>query len=221
MRIKKNKPAPAKAKRSVSVVATPPEVPAVVPTLPRRPRGRRVYSLVEVRDMERLVEQALLRGLGEQATTRQLRLTGRWPEVGVSFVRKIRTRIREEWNREDEQARASHKAEQVRRIRTYLDHARGEPKLDEQRRIIPGEWVRPPNHHALAKYENLLAEILGTKEPIQFSIDVQVQESLMLVIGNMRPGDMDALLVEAEEQEQLATLARSTVPQLPAGVTKQ
>lgn len=126
---------------------------------------------------------------------------------GLGRLRDLSVRVRSSWEKEDAHLRMQRKAEQTRRIYRHLAGAQGQRNDD-------GTWKVKPNWSAVAKFEDLLADLHGTREPLKIDIDVRASEAVMLVIAQMTPAQVQARLerygqrvaiAERVEREERAT----------------
>ncbi len=181
----------------------------------------RLYSRVEYRRILQIVEAAMMQGFGVDRVRDAVR--GEFPTVGKGYCQKRMSDVHQKWQEEDVASHESWKSAQIRRIMGYMRHAQGEQRVDPGTGL--NTWVREPNHAALAKWESLLADIQGTRAPIEIKSDGQVREALIVVLGRMDADQADALLARAEQEKTLAEAARRAgivempveAPQLPAG----
>ena len=67
-------------------------------------------------------------------------------------------------------------------------------------------WIEKPNHSAIVRYENLLADIQGTREPLQVDVNVQVAESLVAVFSSYSLEKLQSMRARALEKKQYAML---------------
>jgi hypothetical protein len=195
-------------KRSLGERITPPtSPPAGSAEAKERARGiHKVFSVAEVREQERVIEDLLVRGLGHGTIFRAVReppgtlaADGK-PRatalgIGQARARKLIDRIYERWRIEDGPRRAQRKAEQIRRLTHDAEVARSSK-----------------NYNAVARFEELLADLMGTREPIQVNHDVRVSETVLHVFGMLRPEDMHDLMNEYRQTHALAEQARRLLP---------
>lgn len=125
--------------------------------------------------------------------------------LGVSTNRcnVLRQRVRREWLSQDDAERSTNRAVAVRRIMGLLAHARG--KLKQRTKATdPVAYEREPNHAACAKYESLLADLQGTRMPIEVRVHHEVSAAVADVIGNLTAEQLQDYLAEYEETQRLA-----------------
>ncbi len=160
------------------------------------PTGSKVvrYTLEETAKHTEYVESAFAQGW----TAPEIIRAGK-KQLGVTVSRMVSViaKVREKFAREDALARPSWKSEQIRRLMRQLRVAMGE-KDDE------GNWILKPNMSAYTKIESILADVQGTREPIEINVDVSYTEAMMTVIGQLTPQQMDGLLERARERKRLA-----------------
>jgi hypothetical protein len=108
---------------------------------------------------------------------------------------------------EDVEARPSNRAAAVRRYQRYIALASGERERatpEERAAGIQPVWRVKPNWPMVARFEAMLADVQGTKAPIQLSatVDVRVSQSLQAVIANITPEQMAERLLAARERRE-------------------
>lgn len=156
------------------------------------------------------IEELMLRAAGERkiidAVSRSVEEGG----LGISRRRAKRLMeiIRARWAKEDEAFRATRKSEQRRRIQGHLARAMGGKQND-------GTFV-PMNHQAVARYESLLADIDGTREPIAVDVNVKYTETMVKVLAVMTPDRVAAMIEVAHERRRLAEAFRREHPETAA-----
>lgn len=184
-------------------------------------KGRRNYTTDEVREHYEFVENMMLTRPGLSDRERA-RITRERFNFGHKRLLRIQTKIRERWIKESEEKRKGNKQEQINRLFKYIDLARGrrvqvldkktrEPVYDEEGNPVL-EWKEKPNHQALARYEALIAELLGTREPIQVSVEVQMNQAILHVIQGLTPEQEERLFQSYQENVMLADKARALLP---------
>ena len=137
------------------------------------------WSIGETRVHQRLVESGLLQGMDRTTIRDQLATQGH--QVSLHRVDVLIDRVREQWSQEDMLARPFWKAAQTRRIMQHIALAKFGREADIAKKI---QAVRP-SLTALKGFEDLLADVQGTKEPIVIDINVQHTEALIGVLGTM------------------------------------
>lgn len=159
---------------------------------------RRVWTQAETREHVAFLEQLYVRG----TSLRQMELAAR-QRFGLrpGRVTSLLDRIRETWRKEDEANRASNRAAAVRRVTRYIRDAEGRKNQD-------GSWIEKPNYAALARFEELLSDLQGTREPVKVDLNVRVQETVLNVIAGLSPEELGELVAEYEDTERLAEAAR-------------
>lgn len=176
------------------------------PAAVERPDDRkRRYSAAEYREIAIHVEQAMMRGMNAETAARSIRQSTRFAQITKTFVGKIMARVQEAWAREDASLRSVNKSSQMRRIYGYIAQARGIPKIVDGRQE---GWQVPPNHAALVRWENLLADIQGTRAPVEVNVNDQLRISLTAVIGRMEGDAFDRMLERARNNQLLAQRAQ-------------
>lgn len=176
--------------------------------VPNPPRLKKTYSPDEVREQVAFVESLLCHPESTERQ-RQLACTKRFG-FGLGRMRMLVARVREQWEKEDAHLRQQRKAEQSRRLYRYIGNA---ASTTDQK----GNTVRP-NWAAVARFEELLADLHGTREPIKIDVDTRASEAVMLVIAQMTPEQVQARLerykqcVEATEGAERGLLPEASPP---------
>ena len=175
----------------------------------RVPKRGQKYTLAEVELQMSVVEQLVLATQSRPAITKAMR-----ERFGVGSLRVLRlvARVQERWKQEDQEARPAYRAAAMRRIERYIAQARGERAPD-------GTWRTKPDYPALARFESLLADIQGTRAPVQVdvSVDVRVSASLQAVIASLTPEQCAERLAAARERRALAERQRASDRALGTG----
>jgi len=171
-----------------------------------------VYTRAETKEQEEAVA-AILPHQTVAAVKRAMR-----ERFGITPNRtqKLVGRVRERWVREDEASGALqvNRAEAVRRVKRQIGVASG-------RKDQGGAWVEKPDHSAVARYEHILANLQGTYAPVKVDVVFRVSESIMPVIGNLTPEQVQEILErqralrELEERDRARTV-EAPLPALPA-----
>lgn len=165
--------------------------------LQKLPTGTRIiWGLEETQRQIYTLEGLLVQGASPSQCIRIMR--EKHPGVGSARTQKLTDRIHQQWAREDEEARASNRASAERRIKRMQGIAAG--RRDEQ-----GEWIEPPDHAAFARYESLLHDLQGIREPVKINLDIQVSAAVMHLIASMSASDVQEALAEIQELERKAT----------------
>jgi hypothetical protein len=123
--------------------------------------------------------------------------------VGPKRVNVILQRIKDAWRTEDDENRKSAKSSTIRRIQRYIQDAQGRRDPAD-----PKKWLEKPNFQALARFEALLADIQGTREPINIDINVRIQETVLNVIADLSPEELTEIVNEYDDTQRLAEAAR-------------
>lgn len=139
----------------------------------------------EVRAQVRAVEQLYL--FGHSVNEMPELLAKQNIDVTVarceSLVEQIKQRLVEDTIRN----KSHNKARQIRRVESYIRLARHQGKLKD-----------------LATFENLYADLAGTKEPIRISVDVRITQTLQDMLSQMTDEDIQYHLDRARERERNA-----------------
>lgn len=164
--------------------------------LPKQPpdSAKIRYTVAETRAQFAMVEQLLTNGYTLAAIRRAVS-----EKLGCTLTRVsiISRRVQDAWAVEMEDTRRSFKASQIRRIQRTIRQASG--VQDEQ-----GNWTVRPNYHALARFESLLADITGTREPLRVDLNVELRETLTAVVAQMDPQQSQEYLEAARRRQELA-----------------
>lgn len=171
-------------------------------------KPKRVYTREEVREHILFVESLLL----QPGLTEAQRASACQRRFGFARSRyyTLQSRIREVWAREDEHLIAVRKNEQTRRVMRHLQGAMGQKDAN-------GDWVVRPNWAAVARFEDLLADLHGTREPIRIDIDARASEAVMMVVAQMTPEQVQARLDAYAQKMALAErVEREQVIDVPA-----
>jgi len=213
--------APSKAPEPVAPAAVPPpppvrlEAPGRVETEGRdieRGKPGKKWLPEETAKQLQIVEGFMVQGYGP--TQIKTALTSAKLGCGVPRIRVLMDRVRDRWQKEDQAARATWKTAQIRRLHGHLKKVttevpgRDEVKDKEGKVISPAVKGTKANWQAAVAIESLLADIQGTREPIQVNVDVRVTEAMLAVIGQLPPEEMQEWVAEYEEQAALAARAR-------------
>lgn len=142
------------------------------------------------------IEAGIIKGLSErQMQGAILRTHGQ--RLSLTRIRTLKARVTEAWKLEGERTRPLSKQAQLRRLYEHLDSARGKKDKD-------GRFIEKPNHAAIGRYEQLIAEVEGNFDPIKIDVDIVHREALMEVLGNMTEQNMAALVAAYDEMHTLA-----------------
>lgn len=157
--------------------------------------GVRSYTREEVQKQELLAHQLVLQDFPERTIIKQLRdRTGVGTQRATTLIKRTRAAFKEQFASISE----GYRAKQVERLASMLRHARGEQNED-------GTWARPPDHKAVTAYERLIADIVGTKAPVEVVVtSVEVKMSLVKFVSSLEPEAMDEMLASAMERQRLA-----------------
>lgn len=139
--------------------------------------------------------------------------------LGITKTRALKLigRIDAKWAHEDLERRATWKSTVMRRILGQIQACQGKRgRADPNNPESPIVWIEKPNHSAIIRYENLLADIQGTREPLQVDVNVQVAESLVAVFSNYSLEKLTKLRDRALEKRKLATAYLMEHPEVRA-----
>jgi len=154
-------------------------------------RGKR-WSPAEVNLHLATIESMLLNSYGITTIRRVMR-----ERFGVGSVRTnvLSQRVRDLWINEDAESRPLNKAAAARRFLRYIRQAQG----DETHR---------PDFSTLAKFESLLADVQGTRAPLEINVDVRLGEAAKLVIAGLSAQQLNDRLEAVRERRALAESAK-------------
>lgn len=173
---------------------------------PREDKQFSKYTTAETEQHIALCEQLML---GTHSTVSIVAAMRERFGLRKGRVRWLMERARQKWQEEDQAARPSNRAAQIRRIERYLQQARGErkPQTSAERAAgIPAGWVTRPDWPAVFRFESLLADVMGTKAPTQVAVtvDQRVTSNLQIVIASLTPEQVAERLLAARERRQKA-----------------
>ena len=166
---------------------------AAVLAVPVAARTSRFYTWAETRTQMSAIEQLMLRPESEHAIAS---LCKQQFGIGGGRTQQLMQRIRDRWTSEDSAARPAWKSAQIRRLQRMIKAATGY--------VENGKWVEKLNHVALAKYEELLASIQGTKDPLKIELDMQVSETALHVIADLTPEEVAHFVERNLENKRMA-----------------
>ncbi len=172
---------------------------------------RTVHSKEDTRKQMALVLDGWVTGLSERATQAAIEKQ-HGIRLSIGRIRTLRARIQDDAKAEFERERDTLKLQQLARITRYRRQAEQKTELRKGEIVVTKE----ADHTALVKWEQLYADIAGTKEPIKIDVDIVHREALTEVVGSMT-ADMAERFVEAyDHMMQLAEAgARHTGAEIP------
>ncbi len=156
------------------------------------------YTRAEVAEQMRVVESLVVQCASRSS---MISICRQQLNIGPSRINKLVLMVLDAWKEEDAEMKAANKPAAIRRLYRNILNAQGQQ--DAQ-----GNWIRKPDHPSLARYEALLADIQGTREPIKVDIDVRVSTACVNVIANMSSADVQKYLVMYKENCALADQMR-------------
>ena len=109
--------------------------------------------------------------------------------------RKDRVNTATQFNNGSIDALVINKAAAARRLLRYIRQAQG-------------DGTRKPDFATLAKFEGLLADLQGTRAPLEIAVDVRVGEAVKAVIAGMTAEQLNERLAAARERRALAESAQ-------------
>jgi hypothetical protein len=106
--------------------------------------------------------------------------------IGKTITLNLLAEVLKEWGRIEDERRPHHRIAQIRRLQSHIAAARSDKK-----------WA------AVANLERLLAQILGTLEPLEVRVkaDVVVKESLELAVSSLTHDQIRELANRQRELE--------------------
>jgi len=145
------------------------------------------------------VERLLLATHSTQAIIRTMRERH---GLGRNRTCTLIQRVRARWTEEDKEARPAQRAAAIRRIKSYIALANGErsPEADG------GGWRTPPDFGALALLERLLADLQGTRAPVEVAAGIRLGRAAAAVIAAMTAEEVAECLEEAREERAKAAM---------------
>lgn len=151
--------------------------------------SRRYVPPEERRERDDAIERLLVAGLN------RTRINSAMAErygMSRSAVDNAIRRVRARWVEEERENRPSYKAAAIRRLVGHVAEAR-----------------QAKNWASVAQLERLLAEIQGTREPmeVQVNLDISLPEAAMRVVAALPPDRFRALI---DEQRRIRALAATT-----------
>lgn len=149
-------------------------------------RRQVVYDIRDVREQMDAVEQLLVAGIPVSRIEKEAKQ--RW-KLTAGRTKRLIDRVRQRWAEESRAERPHWKAQAIRRLYGHIAKARGE-----------GQW------NAVAAFERLLAEMQGTKEPveIQLNVDATVTEAALHVVSRLTPERRAQIVAEQRRLRELA-----------------
>lgn len=137
---------------------------------------------------------------------------------GPVRTRNLLRRAREALKVEVEDRKQYAKAEQIARVRAriaeLLEPRYGKPLRDENGKVLrdkAGEVVReryPVNGAQVARFEELLADLEGNREPTRVAVAVALTEAAQRVFAGRSDAELAELANRARERRRLALVAR-------------
>lgn len=166
------------------------------------PTGQVRFQRHEVLEQVRIIEQLYLLGVPQVDMIRAIEKKCGYT-ISKSRVCTIVQQIQDRHKVEDAKQWAHNKSRQLRRIEANIRTA-----MDKQ------------NLQALAKFEALYADLAGTREPVRVSYDVQISQSLQVLLATMTATDIENYLAEARRTNELASAMEQAIREakLPADV---
>lgn len=144
--------------------------------------------LTKTASIDRFIETLVIKGASKMSIEDECKSRFGVGPVAVSSSLK---RIADRWSKEEEERRPLWKMAQVSRINEHINDAKSKGKWD-----------------AIARLENLLSDITGTKEPIKIQISHQITVAMMSVIGNLTEEEIASMVKEQRQLEKDAAIGR-------------
>lgn len=159
-----------------------------------------VYPIDVIREQHDVIEQWLVGGVSLSGIEKAAKK--RWGIKG-SRVRRIVDKVRGRWIEETRAERPHWKAQAIRRVYGHIAAARE-----------ASQW------NAVAQFERLLAEMQGTKEPLEIALNVDraVSEAALHAVAQLSPERIRQI---ADEQRQLRLLAARAVIETPGTLVNE
>lgn len=146
----------------------------------------------ERKEREDLVEELILRATS--TTQIEAAMRARYG-IGPKVTARVASAVRERWLEERKGRTLSlEKEEQVRRLRWLIVKCR-EDKDGKQ--LPPEAWDKA----TIAKLEHELAKILGTYEPERVELDVVANRTVLMLLQQLGPDEVDALVRSFDARE--------------------
>lgn len=149
-------------------------------------------SREEIRAQVKAVEQLYL--FGHNANEMPELLAKQNIDITVTRCEALLEQIKQRLIEDTAKNKSHNKARQIRRIESYIRLARHQGKLKD-----------------LATFENLYADLAGTKEPIRISVDVRITQTLQDMLSQMTDEDIQYHLDRARQREQAALAYEASV----------
>lgn len=165
----------------------------------KKVRHKTRFSPIETRKHEHYIEGLLVLG----ASNSQIFHACKKPEaeggLGVSYQRawRLMKRIQDRWEEEDRQRSRSLRAAASRRLLAQIQNCQGKRDQD-------GNWIEKPNHAAIARYEELLATMQGTKAPIETVVTLNTSEAMQKTFARYTIEQLKEMHERAQLKKQLA-----------------
>lgn len=155
--------------------------------------GRTMLTAEQRRERSEAIERLLIAGVSPNRIK-----TLAQTQYGMSegATRGVVERVRRRWAAEEQDTRATYKATAMRRLYGHIAEARAAK-----------HWP------AVAQLERLLAEMQGTKEPMEVALNINAAlgESAARVVAQLPPEKLAALIAEQRELRRLAAAATKPV----------
>jgi hypothetical protein len=181
-------------------VETPREMigtlPQVAPNVPRDGHHR-MWTSTETAVHEAMIEQLMLGTHSPRSIERAMR--ERY-DLGANRTGRLIERVRRRWLDEGKEAMPSNKEAQIRRLERYIQLAQGVRRPEAE----GGGWKVRPEWSAIGKFEALLADLLGTRAPIEIAVSARISTTAMNIISSLSPEELTARLDRARERKALA-----------------
>lgn len=159
----------------------------------RQRRVKPAWTVAQARQQQHIVEALMLRGVRSLQTMQDAIEAKLGQRVSVTRLRTLCERIAQRWSFEDRDMRPIAKGAAERRILKYIGAL--------QARAEDANNPRPALYSQIHRFEELLAKIQGTEEPVQLALNAQVTSAMMDVIGVMDESTMRALVSEQQALE--------------------
>jgi hypothetical protein len=158
------------------------------------------FSPAEVERQMAAVRELMLRGHGFKVITRHMRLAF---SVGEARTRKLMQRVQDAWLSRAADDKQYYRSWTEARLLAVIAQLHGERNKPEDWPKL-GEWKVRPNWSALIRFEELLAKIQGTIQPVKVDVNLTVNAAVHHVFYDLTPEQIAEMDQKALEDERLA-----------------
>ena len=164
--------------------------------------SKKRYSIVEVREQLRAVEGLLIQGATHGQIVRAMKKFA--VPCGEKRATNLIERIKTQWAQEDDAVRAVKKAAAERRLIQHIENAKGD--------VADDGTYKNANFQAIGRFEQLLADLQGTREPVKVQLDLQVSVAVAQLVATYTPEQVTRAITEMAQLERDAELWRKSLP---------